>query len=121
MSNKPCEICGSKPNACKIIVHKRECSIKNLGDSATIPAPAPLAAPIVYAKTCCSQPMIRTDGPSYAPVCRHNRLLTAECKECRQDHHGILTYRCTVCGKTMQDSPHLAQGPEALAVSSIAR
>ena len=70
---------------------------------------------------CCSTPMLRTDGPSYASMCRHNRLLTSECKECRQEHHGVLTYRCSICGRQMQDSPHLAQGPEALTINSIAR
>ena len=121
----PCSICGRKPNRARRIFHKPDCPNAGLdaGMARVIPVPEPLDTPVVFAtgRTCCNQPMTRTDGRPYDAMCRHFRLLSGDCAECRKEHNGIITYRCAVCGRQVQDSPGIAQGPAALNVSLIAR
>jgi len=111
---EPCPNCGAKPGRGGVILQHRKgcCEQVKLKDS-----PIVLKAEFI----CCNQPMKRTDGRPHDAMCRHYRLLTEDCKECRHERNGILVYRCSICGRQVQDSPGLAQGPEALLVSSIAR
>ncbi len=144
---KPCEQCGAKPNRAKKIIHKKGCITKTQTDpwpksgtsieedsickicghkwrfftdmSNTINK-CPNEAN--HWRLCCNQPMLRTDGGNPRDVmCRHYRLLTDECVECRSLRFGVLIWRCQLCGRQVQDSPHMAQGNEALIINNLSR
>ena len=107
----PCEKCGAKPGRGGVILkHKKGC-----GDVHVVNLHPELRL------SCCNHPMSRTNGGSQDVMCRHSRLLTDDCKQCRQDHHGVLIYQCKVCGRQVQDAPHLAQGNEAFIANNQAR
>lgn len=108
---EPCPKCGAKPNACRIIRHRKGCD--DLPETAAAPQPRRLE--------CCNQPMIRTDGGSYDVMCRHNRLLTDECSECRQQRHGSLIFRCALCGSQVEDAPGRPSAVEATAAINAVR
>ena len=135
----PCPWCGGKPNRARHIMHKKGCQYYGL-KAGEVPVkttgPMPLAPGSVVEiqvvqgvildlptrlHVCCNEVMRRTDGAPYEQMCQHFRLLTAECEKCRQQHHGVLTYRCAVCGRETMDAPQLASGPETALVNSIAR
>ena len=121
-----CEYCGAKPGkGGKVSFHKKGCpELKHgvnrehrenkSGDIMSIKIPGHLFQ-------CCGQPLRRTNGGPHDVMCRHSRLLTDTCQECRREHYGILDYRCAVCGRTVRDAPHLAQGHEATMANDQAR
>lgn len=133
----PCELCGGKPNRARRVMHRKGCQYYGL-DAGVLPVltkeekeyvPKLKEAPGSSGNTitvkiphfCCNEVMVRTDGAPYESSCRHFRLLTSECSECRQHHNGVLIYRCKSCGREMVDSPHLAQGDAAMRINMIAR
>lgn len=111
----PCPACGAKKR-----FHKKGCNLfilklnpEYVGETMTS---VTALTPRVY--ECCNQRMKRTDGNPDYMLCRHQRLLTDDCPDCRRDRHGVLIYRCEVCGSQVQDAPHLATGPEMMKVAS---
>lgn len=126
---EPCPYCGAKPNAAKIIWHKKDCA--SLNNAVRIHY-NPTAEDIILEKeiidiadkmkfTCCNEPMRRTDGPHYASMCSHHRLLTDTCDQCRANHNGVLRWRCNVCGTVRVDAPGRLQGHEASVLMNRAR
>lgn len=109
VSEFPCAYCGSKKR-----FHKRGCSAM---DKVIVVAPE---KPVKFLH-CCNLPMLRTNGGPRDVMCHHHRLLTDDCKDCRREHNGVLTYQCQLCGKQVKDAPHLAQGAEAETANSQVR
>ncbi len=141
----PCSECGAKPNRGKIVFHKKNCSANQRGCSSQINidvvtnpsqdingieavATVKSVNPEViesnlngHSFNCCNLPMRRTDGANYDQLCRHRRLLTAPCEECRNIRHGSLIYVCSFCGRQIEDAPGKALGNDAMKLMCHAR
>lgn len=110
----PCEHCGAKPGRGGVVkMHKKGCSTKQ-GKYELHPTDKETYFDVpTIGFVCCDLPMSRTNGGPRDVSCRHHRLLTDNCAECRREHNNILVWECRVCGRRVQDAPHLAQGHEA--------